>query len=116
MCQRLLAISAVLFLFPLTPVAGQMTTTPTTTLAAQISNNTSTANTFTTQSNGNLGAGNVSKIDVHSLLYPGASTKIFAHLMLWFGKPSHMNIATSAAKIRLYFFIIISLLCRRLNY
>ena len=102
MCQRLLAISAVLFLFPLTPVAGQMTTTPTTTLAAQTSNNTSTANTFTTQSNGNLGAGNVSKIDVHSLLYPGASTKIFAHLMLWFGKPSHMNIgynSTDSAQV-----------------
>jgi hypothetical protein len=92
MYQRLVAISAVLFWFQLTSVAAQLTITPTTTLAAQTSNNTSTANTFTTQSNGNVGAGNVSKIDVHSLLYPGASTKVFAHLMLWWGKSSHIDI------------------------
>src|ERR1041385_5853073 len=46
----------------------------TTTLAAQTGNNTSTAGTFAAQSNGNLGATNVSKVDIHSLLYPGATT------------------------------------------
>jgi hypothetical protein len=92
MYQRLVAISAFLLLFPLTSVAGQLTITPTTTLTAQTTNNTSTASTFTTQSNGNIGPRNISKIDVHSLLYPGASTKVFAHLMLWWGKPSHINI------------------------
>jgi Glycosyl hydrolase family 71 len=55
-------------------------------------NNTSAANSFLQQSNGNLGANNVSKVNVHSLLYSGATTKIFAHLLLWFGKSNHMNV------------------------
>ena len=55
-------------------------------------NNTSAADSFLQQSNGNLGANNVSKVDVHSLLYRGATTKIFAHLMLWFGESAHMNV------------------------
>src|SRR5215471_15236597 len=37
---------------------------PTTTLQAQTANNTSAANNFPTQSNGNLGANDVSKADV----------------------------------------------------
>jgi hypothetical protein len=65
---------------------------PTTTLAAQTTNNTSAAATFTTQTNGNRGAGNISKVDVHSLLYAGASTKVYAHLLLWFGPANHMNV------------------------
>jgi hypothetical protein len=96
MYRRLWAVSAVLLLAPLASVEGQLTMTPTTTLSAQTVNNTSAASTFATQSNGNLGATNISKIDVHSLLYPGASTKVFAHLMLWFGKSDHMNIGYSS--------------------
>ncbi|HKW66190.1 MAG TPA: hypothetical protein VJP04_02805 [Terriglobales bacterium] len=69
---------------------------PTTTLASQTSNNTSAANSFSSQSNGNLGAGNVSKVDVHSLLYPGANTKIYAHLVPWFGGSNHMNVGYSS--------------------
>ena len=69
---------------------------PTTTLAAQGSNNTSTANGFSNQSNGNLSAANVSKMDVRSLLYAGATTKIYASLMLWFGQSNHMNIGYSS--------------------
>jgi hypothetical protein len=69
---------------------------PTTTLGAQTGNNTSAANSFTNQSNGNRGAGNISKVDVHTLLYPGATTKVYAHLMLWFGGSSHMNIGYSS--------------------
>ena len=65
---------------------------PTTTLAPKHRNNTSAANSFASQSNGNLGDGNVSKLDVHSLLYSGANTKVFAHLMLWFGGSNHMNV------------------------
>ena len=68
----------------------------TTTLAAQTGNNTSAANTFSSQSNGNLGAGNVSKVDIHSLLYPGATTKIYAHLVPWFGGSNHMNVGYSS--------------------
>jgi Glycosyl hydrolase family 71 len=62
------------------------------TVNTQTVNNTSAATTFAAQSNGNLGANNVSKVDVHSLLYPGATTKILAHMMLWFGKSNHMNV------------------------
>ncbi|HXM04371.1 MAG TPA: hypothetical protein VN939_17305 [Chthoniobacterales bacterium] len=69
---------------------------PTTTLAAQTSNNTSAANSFTTQTNGNLGARNVSKVAVQSLLYSGAATKIYAHLLLWFGQSNHMNVGYSS--------------------
>jgi hypothetical protein len=69
---------------------------PTTTLTAQTSNNTSAANSFATQSNGNRGAGNISKVDVHTLLYPGATTKVYAHLMLWFGGSNHMNVGYSS--------------------
>ncbi len=69
---------------------------PTTTLAAQISNDTSAANTFAKQSNGNRGAGNISKVDIHSLLYSGATTKVYAHLLLWFGQSNHMNIGYSS--------------------
>jgi hypothetical protein len=70
---------------------------PTTTLAAQTANNTSAANGFSSQSNGNLGANNVSKVDIHSLLYSGATTKVFAHLMLWFGQPGHVNVGYNSA-------------------
>jgi len=74
------------------------TTTPTftsttnTTLRAQTANNTSAADNFPTQQNGNLGANNVSKLNVHSLLYPGARTKVLAQLLLWFGQSNHMNV------------------------
>jgi len=64
----------------------------TTTLAAQTGNNTSTANTFTTQSNGNIGATNVSKVDIHALLYPGATTEVYAEIQPWFGDKRHMQI------------------------
>jgi hypothetical protein len=69
---------------------------PTTTLAAQTANNTSAANSFVVQTNGNAGASNVSKVDVHSLLYPGATTKVYAHLLLWFGESNHMNVGYSS--------------------
>ncbi len=69
---------------------------PTTTLAAQTANNTSAANSFSGQTNGNAGVGNVSKVNVHSLLYPGASTKVYAHLLLWFGGSNHMNVGYSS--------------------
>lgn len=65
---------------------------PTTTLAAQTASNTSAASTFTTQTNGNLGASNVSKGDIHSLLYPGATTQIYAELQPWFGDKRHMAV------------------------
>lgn len=65
---------------------------PTTTLSAQTAKNTSAANNFTSQTNGNSGAANVSKVDVHSLLYSRADTTVYAHLLLWFGGSNHMNV------------------------
>src|SRR6185312_9648457 len=64
----------------------------TTTLAAETSNNTSAANSFTTQTNNNLGATNISKTPIRSLLYPGSTAKIYAHLLPWFGFGDHMNV------------------------
>jgi hypothetical protein len=66
-------------------------------LAAQTANNTSSADSFSAQTNGNAGSGNVSKVDVHTLLYPGATTKVYAHLMLWFGGTNHMNVGYNSA-------------------
>ena len=63
-----------------------------TTLSAQTANNTSAANSFANQANGNLGANNVSKVNVHSLLYSGANTRVLAQLLLWFGQSNHMNV------------------------
>jgi len=68
----------------------------TTTLSQQTANNTSAASSFTTQINGNLGAGNVSKLPIRSLLYPGATTRIFAHVEPWWGSGSHISIGYSS--------------------
>jgi PKD repeat protein len=64
----------------------------TTTVAAETSNNTSAANSFATQTNNNLGATNISKAPIRSLLYPGSTAKIYAHLLPWFGFGDHMNV------------------------
>lgn len=64
----------------------------TTTLTAETSNNTSGADTFTTQTNGNNGVGNISKAPTRNLLYAGSTARIYAHLMLWFGSTNHMNV------------------------
>jgi hypothetical protein len=89
-------IAVAVLIVPVASRAGNLAITPTTTLSAQTSNNTSAANSFAAQSNGNLGAGNVSKQDIHSLLYPAAQTKIFAHLVLWFGQRDHINVGYSS--------------------
>lgn len=76
---------------------------PTTTLTAETGNNTSAADSFQNQSNGNAAAGNVSKMNLHTLLYPGSTTKIYAQLMPWFGGSSHMNVgysSTDPAQVR----------------
>jgi hypothetical protein len=76
--------------------AGTIKIQPSTTLAAETANNTSTANSFGAQTNGNAGAGNVSKINIHGLLYPANSTKVYAHWMGWFGGSNHMNVGYSS--------------------
>ena len=82
---------------------GKLKMRPTTTLSAETGNNTSAANGFRTQSNGNAGAANISKEDLHSLLYAGSNSKIYAHFMAWFGSSSHMNVgytSNSATQVR----------------
>ena len=76
---------------------GSHTSTPmgpipsaTTTLQAETGNNTSTANSFAAQTNGNARAGNVSKLPIGSLLYGGATTKIYVSWLSWFGQTNHM--------------------------
>ncbi len=71
---------------------AQTTITPTTTLAAETANNTSTADTYTADTSGNLGASNISKLDVRTLLYSGATTPVYVHFMGWFGTTSHINV------------------------
>jgi hypothetical protein len=62
----------------------------TSTLAAETGDNTSVG-TFAQNNNGNVAAGNVSKLDLHTLLYPGATTRIYAHVMPWFCTPGSAN-------------------------
>lgn len=95
MCLKSFCV-AVLLLSATEICAAGTYVVPTTTLAAQSANNTSAANSFVNQSNGNLGSGNISKVDVHSLLYSGATTKVYSHLMVWFGGSNHMNVGYSS--------------------
>ncbi len=90
------AVAAILFITALNALAGNVVA-PSTTLSAETGNNTSTADSFQGWSDGNEAATNVSKVDTRSLLYPGASTKIFAHFMAWFGGSSHLNVGYNSA-------------------
>jgi hypothetical protein len=94
MGKKLLAISFSigLLVIPISAKAQDLEITPTTTLLAETSNNTGAASGFKAQTNGNSGAGNVSKVDIHSLLYAGATTQIFAELQPWFGDKRHMPV------------------------
>jgi len=91
MCRKNLCALFLLLSVTGVCVAGN-SVVPTTTLAAQTTNNSSASNNFASQNNGNSAPGNVSKVDVHTLLYPGATTKVYAHLLLWFGGSNHMNV------------------------
>ncbi len=95
MCRKVFCAAALLLATTGVYAAGNYVQ-PTTTLAAQTANNTSAANGFVSQTNGNAGAGNISKVDVHTLLYGGATTKVYAHLLLWFGGSNHMNVGYSS--------------------
>jgi hypothetical protein len=94
MRKSLLAISFLVGCLPGSNLALAQTLqiTPNTTLLAETATNTSAADGFEAQRNGNAGAGNVSKVDIHSLLYAGASTQIYAELQPWFGDNRHMNV------------------------
>ena len=65
---------------------------PSTTLQAETGNNTSTANFFSGQQDGNARAANISKLPIGSLLYGGSNTKIYATWLGWFGQANHMSV------------------------
>ena len=89
--MRAIVTIAVIILLALSAAfAAELAIQPTTTLTAETANNTSAADSFSTQSNGNPAPSNISKLPVRSLLYPGATTKIYAHFMPWFGGSNHM--------------------------
>ncbi len=85
-----------LLLVACSPLWASTPVIPDTTLATQTGNNTSAANSFQTQSNGNLGATNISKAQVKTLMYPGFEGKLYVHLMPWFGGKNHMNVGYSS--------------------
>ncbi|HKR85094.1 MAG TPA: hypothetical protein VJS37_13135, partial [Terriglobales bacterium] len=85
-------------LFVSTFAVAATTVTPTTTLSAETSNNTSTAASFTAQSNGNIGPSNVSKVPTNTLLYNGSTTAVYAHFMGWFGPGEpHMSVGYTSS-------------------
>jgi PKD repeat protein len=90
------AAVCLLMLFSL-GAGAQLTLAPTTTLSAETSNNTSASASFRAQSNGNAGPGNVSKSSIRDLLYPGATTRIYASVMPWFGGSSHMSVGYTSS-------------------
>jgi hypothetical protein len=61
-------------------------------LQAETSNNTSAADSFVRQTNGNNGASNVSKGSIQSLLYGGSNTKIYVTWLGWFGRSDHISV------------------------
>src|ERR1035437_7303890 len=71
--------------------SGNVTIAPTTGLAAETAYSTSLTG-FHGITNGNVKPGNVSKVDLHSLLYTGATTKIFVHYMPWWNSVGHVSI------------------------
>lgn len=73
-----------------TPPGGSFV--PSTTLREETANNTSAADNFSAQGNGNAAAGNVSKQPIQQLLYSGSNTKVFVTWLPWFGGSNHMNV------------------------
>ncbi len=65
---------------------------PTTTLAKETANNTNLTSSFVGTTNGNVKPGNISKVDIHTLLYTDTTTKIFAHYMPWWNSSGHVSI------------------------
>jgi hypothetical protein len=77
--------------------ASNIGVNPSTTLSVETGRNTSAASTFTNSSNGNLGAANISNVPISTLLYPGSTTKIYAHFMAWFGTNGHLDIGYNSS-------------------
>jgi PKD repeat protein len=65
---------------------------PTTTLAQETGNNTDLTSSFVGTTNGDVKPVNISKVDIHTLLYTGTTTKVFAHYMPWWNSSGHVSI------------------------
>jgi len=87
---------ALALLLSATVAIAQAPASATTTMTEQTANNTSAADSFVS-TNGNLNGGNVSKVPLRSLLYDGASTKIYAHFVGWFGGRDHIDVGYQSA-------------------
>ena len=94
---RLLAALSVLLLAAPFTLGANLNIVPTTTVAAEKGNNTSTANSFVTSTNGNMGAGNVSKQPLRDLIYPGFTGQVYVNWVPWWGTNNHVNIGYSEA-------------------
>lgn len=81
----------------LTAFTAPLTVTPTTTLTAERGNNTSAADVFVGTTNGDIAAGNVSKMSIRSMLYSGSTTKVYANWVPWWGGSNHINIGYSSS-------------------
>lgn len=90
--MRIKAAVALLSLMLASVFAGAAAITPTTTISAETGNNTS-AGLPATLSNADLGATNISKVDLHTMLPASASNlPILAVYQPWFRLPYHMEI------------------------
>ncbi|MGE5110412.1 MAG: PKD domain-containing protein [Acidobacteriaceae bacterium] len=73
-------------------LSQSFTFSPTTTLGSETANNTSAADSFAGQTNGNAATANTSKLPTRNLLYQGSSTLVYAHFMPWFGQSNHISV------------------------
>lgn len=72
--------------------AANLQIVPSTTHTAETSNNTSAPDAINATTRGYAVSGNMSKLPIKSLLYSGATPKIYAALMGWFGKSGHISV------------------------
>lgn len=85
---------APILLFVIVVACAAQNPSPTiTTLDSQTRNNTSASDKFHGNENGNASPGHVSKLPLRSLLYPDASTKIYARVVPFFlPSQKHINV------------------------
>jgi PKD repeat protein len=88
--RKVLALTGALLLS--VAAFGSTAFQPTTTLAQETGNNTNLTSSFTGTTNGDVKPGNISKVDIHTLLYAGRTTKVFAHYQPWWGGSGHVSI------------------------
>src|SRR3981081_2770027 len=76
----------------LSTALGMAQTPSQTALSCENASNTSASPRFRGNNNGNAPPGNVSKLPIRSLLYPGSQTRLYTRYMPWFGDPHHGDV------------------------